>query len=205
MINRTLAALFVFAFPVAGADERADAIVRELGNFEPAIRSFYVGPPPARIPAEERRRELYNELLELQASGVDALARGLDDAAVGVRQNASLALSVLSGGWMLDEKLDISAALPSLIRALDDSDELVRARSAHAIGAIGPGAEAALPALLELLKNRDEGSRIGACIAFKGIGPPAASALPALRRALGDRSTDVREFAQRAIDAIEQA
>ena len=188
-----------------GATElEADAVATALRDFYPGIRCA-VAPSSAEECAEEaRRRELYGQLLEMGPVAVLALAKKLDDVDVRMRQNASLALSVLSGGWMLGDKLDIDSALPNLIRALKDSDELVRARSAHAIGSIGAGAVTAVPALIELLKNTDEGSRIGACIALRGIGRPAAHALPALRHALEDRSTDVREFAQRAIEAIEE-
>ena len=53
-----------------------------------------------------------------------------------------------------------------------------------------------------LLGSVDEGSRNGACIALYGIGPAAKDALPALEDALSDSSTDVRRFAQRAIEKI---
>jgi HEAT repeat protein len=69
--------------------------------------------------------------------------------------------------------MDIRAALPALIAALQDADGSVRAWSAQAIGEIGPDAAQAVPALVMLLGNADEGSRNSACIALYGIGPAA--------------------------------
>jgi HEAT repeat protein len=55
-----------------------------------------------------------------------------------------------------------------------------------------------------LLESADERARNSACIALGKIGPLAKAALPALRAALFDASPDVRRFAARAIQRIEQ-
>jgi hypothetical protein len=163
-----------------------------------------VGRPPPIPRTEVIRDAAYRELHHLGPAGVTALARAYSDADVRLRRNVALALLVLSEGiWPGLDKLDVSLALPELTAALRDDDPDVRAWSAHAIGMIGPGARSAVPALTRLLRNANEGSRNSACIGLKGIGPAASSALPALRRALSDRSAHVREFARRAIAAIE--
>jgi HEAT repeat protein len=79
----------------------------------------------------------------------------------------------------------------------------VRAWAAHALAEIGPDAKDAVPALIKLLKDSDEGPRNDSCMALGDIGPVAIDALPALRNALNDPSKDVRQFAQRAIDKIQ--
>jgi hypothetical protein len=160
---------------------------------------------PARIPPSEVVRDAsYRELHRLGPEGVTALARAYSDADVRLRRNVALAFLVLGQGiWPGLPKLDVSLALPELMRALSDDDPNVRAWSAQAIGMIGADARPAVPALIRLLADADDGSRNSACIALRGIGPAAAGALAALRRALSDRSADVRGFAHRAILAIE--
>lgn len=156
--------------------------------------------------AEEQRRRFYESLLQLGPDGVLALSRALSDDDVNLRKNAALALGVLAGGWYEPSwpKLDIKAALPALVAALQDSDTNVRAWSAQAIGSIGPDAAPAVPDLISLLANSEEGSRNSACIALRFIGPAAKAALPALRKALSDRSKDVQRFAALAIENIER-
>lgn len=183
---------------------RADTLVQQLRDLptplplEPSDGSV--------LPAERRRRELYDQLRQLGEEGVDALSRGLRDKDVQLRKNVALAFGALAGGWFdpLWPKLDIRAGLPALIAALQDSDESVRAWSAQAIGAIGSDAAPAVPALVRLLASADEGSRNSACIGLKGIGPSAKEALPALQKSLADPSADVRRFAEMAISRIDQ-
>ena len=158
--------------------------------------------------AETRRRNIYEELLDWDASSIPSLVAGLKDPDVRLRRNVALAFGVLSGGWWPFEcgpaKIDIRSALPALVVALGDSDPDVRAWAAQAVGDIGANAADAVPALTELLEKGDEGSRNSACMALGQIGPAAKAALPALRAALSDKSQDVRRFAARAIQRIEQ-
>lgn len=202
--------------PVEQPDAHADALVAQLRELPPQINPGPLsvlcsgsGPceRPPRPPQEVKRRQIYDQLYELGASGVPALARALDSPEVSLRRNATLALDVLSGGWWFYDrnpsKVDVSAALPALIKALGDSDPNVRWGAAAVLGNIGPAAAEAVPKLVALLHDENEGARNTACIGLKGIGPAARSALPALRRALSDPSPDVRRFAQSAIASIE--
>lgn len=182
----------------------AAALVRELREF-PAGLPGIARSDGTVDPLERRREAIYERLRALNGAAISALSRGLKDPEVRIRRNAALALTVLAGSWYKPSRprLDIRPSLPALIEALGDSDSLVRARAAHAIGDIGPAAVSALPPLLTLLEHPDEGSRIGACIALRGIGSAASSALPALRQALNDPSEDVRQFAAQAIRSVE--
>lgn len=84
---------------------------------------------------------------------------------------------------------DAVAAVPALVRALDDSDGFVRSGAAFALGKIGPGAADAVPAMVRVLRRSgyfDQGI-IGPAIA--GIGPAAVPALIDLTR---DRDHQVR-------------
>ena len=187
----------------------AEGVVEQLRELPTPLPIVGNGPSPVGqpvpIPQSEALRDAkYRELHRLGPAGVTALARAYGDTDVRLRRNVALALLVLSEGiWPGLDKLDVSLALPELTVALRDDDPDVRAWSAQAIAMIGPGAGSAVPALIRLLGNADEGSRNSACIGLKGIGRAASSALPALRTALSDRTTDVREFASRAILAIE--
>jgi hypothetical protein len=195
--------------PVSRDAVTAERIVEQLRDLPTPLPIVGNGPSPVGErppipPSEVLRDELYRRLHSLGPSAVTALARGYQDVDVRLRRNVALSFLVLGEGiWERLPKMDISAALPELTIALEDTDPDVRAWSAQAIGSIGARAASALPALIRLLSNEDEGSRNSACIALRGIGPDASGAIPALRRALSDRSDDVRKSARRAIDAIE--
>ncbi len=122
--------------------------------------------------------------------------------------------------------------IPSMIRALADSDASVREQSAEALGRLGPEADPAVPALILLLSDRDPFvsgraadalSRIGegsvprlvaalsdgetnvrwcAAIALGKIGAAAGGAVPALVRALRDTDDNVRWSAAMALDGM---
>jgi HEAT repeat protein len=189
--------------PVRGQDE-ADQLVQQLREFRAALPA--AGPSNGvPDPVEERRRQLYTRLRDLDEQAVPALIRGLANPDTQVRRNVVLFLGVAaSSGYGLSRpKMNIESTLPALITSLEDRDERVRGLAAQAIGEIGPNAAAAVPALIKLLSDLSEGSRNSACIGLAGIGPAANTALPALRSALSDSSVTVRRFAQRAIERID--
>jgi hypothetical protein len=208
-VYQALGLMFVVAFarhsvPLHGQSD-PNALVGQLGDFRAALQ----GSAPANRapdPMEERRRELYAQLLDLGDVALPALISGLRDDNVQLRRNVALFLGVAAGSWYERSRprLNIQPALPALIVSLEDPDDRVRGLAAQAVGEIGPGAEAAVPALIRLLSNPSVGSRNTACIGLRGIGPAAKSALPALRNALSDPDPDVRGFAERAIQSIER-
>jgi hypothetical protein len=211
-----LIALTPYARPQGTDPVDVDAVVQQLRGL-PA--ELYAGPgsylcnpapspcpPPPLPPAEMKRQHIYRQLSALGSASVPALARGLQNADVSVKRNAALSLYVLSNesssSDRVTRRVDIRAALPALIAALQDSDSRTAALAAQAIGNIGATGVAAVPILLRLLNSEDEALRNSACIALGGIGPSAKSALPRLNRALADPSPDVQGFARLAIAKI---
>jgi hypothetical protein len=102
-----------------------------------------------------------------------------------------VALGALAVGWSHDRypsRIDISAALPALMTALQDSDQHVRANAALDLGDMGSKAAPAVGRLIETLGDPDEGVRESVCRGLGGIGPAAKAALPTLWQALVDPS-----------------
>ncbi len=90
-------------------------------------------------------------------------------------------------------------ALPSLVRALADSDSIVRGQSAFALAAIGPPA---VPGLVEALKSQDINARRLAIFALGKIGPEAKSAKDALAPLLKDPDPEIRQSCANALEKI---
>lgn len=217
---RLAIAFRVAAFPALAAEASSaddpDALVlrlRELpehidpGPVSVICSGSHPCPFPPLPPLEAKRRHIYDELYALGPAGVAALARGLASSDVQLRRNVAVTLDVLGGGWWFHERspprIDISAALPALIKALGHLDADIRGYAASDLGDVGSNAAPAVPRLIELLGDPDEGVRNNVCIGLKGIGPAAKAALPALRQVLADPSDDVRRFARLAIASIE--
>src|SRR5262249_27344873 len=77
------------------------------------------------------------------------------------------------------------AAVPALIRILQDKDERWQRQSAaHALSAIGPSAKAAVPALVEALKDEEPDLRSIALGALGRIGAGDKTLVPILIEAL---------------------
>src|SRR5205085_2896434 len=78
-------------------------------------------PAGGRAPSEEKRRSIYEELLEWGPKSIPPLAAGLQDPDVRLRRNAAIAFQALGGGWYPFEcgpaKVDISLALRALVAA----------------------------------------------------------------------------------------
>src|SRR5262245_50409380 len=94
------------------------------------------------------------------------------------------------------------AAVPDLIKALEDEDWEVRNQAAVALGVIGPEAKAAVPALIDVLQGEDKYLRSHAATALGKVGRQAGTAVPALTRALQDKDEDVRRNAAAALGQI---
>jgi hypothetical protein len=197
--------------PSEGVDEEVAALVKELRDLNADARC-----PPCReshASWAEKDRQINDRFHALGSPAVPALARMLQSSLQG--SDADLTESIFgilgsvsrpsytSPDGSRHEKIDISAALPVLILALDDPN--ARWQVPHVIGAIGPKAAEAVPKLLALLDEEIvllknvRAAAINACIGLEGI-----DSLPALRRqARSDPNPDERQFAQRAIASIE--
>jgi len=184
------------------ARSRADTVVEQMRGFDMQPRSSRMDDGTIN-PKEQRRQEITKQLHSIGKEAIPALIHALKDSDVQMRRNAELVLIALAGGYDGEPKMDIRGAIPALTKAKGDKDSNVRQWAAHALAEIGPDAKDAVPALIKLLKDSDEGPRNDSCMALGDIGPAAIDALPALRNALNDSSKDVRQFAQQAIDKIQ--
>jgi HEAT repeat protein len=89
------------------------------------------------------------------------------------------------------------------INNLHDPDAAARARAIHALGAIGPQAEAAVPELADILTQDPEPkSRMEAALALSKMRPASAAAVPALAQALADKDLRVRMNAAIALTGL---
>ena len=120
-------------------------------------------------------------------SALPALVSVLRHDAGPLRETAVSALARIGG-----------AAVPALLRALDDRSWDVRALAVDALGQVGD--PAAVPGLLRVLESDDADLRARAASALGEIGQ--RNALPGLIRALHDRDGVVRWWAAEALGRI---
>jgi len=80
-----------------------------------------------------------------------------------------------------------AAALPELVRGLNDPVDYVRAKAADALGAMGPEARAAVRPLADKLLVKGEQIMVlrSVAAALGDIGPAARDALPILEQTRG--------------------
>jgi hypothetical protein len=95
-------------------------------------------------------------------------------------------------------------AVPALIRLLNDSDELTRARAGTSLGLLGQKPEIVVPALIRNL-GETNGWRVphSAAKGLSRFGTNAAAALPALKAIAAHQDWRVREMVEAAIQSIE--
>jgi len=189
--------------PSEAVDEQVEALVQELRD-QPRAKELRCTPCALayrETPEDIRMHQTFDRLIAVGRPATPALARILESSLQGsdvdLKSTILWILSDLRGApWTTQN--DISAALPALILALDDSDPGVRSHAGAILGGFGPQAAEAVPKLLALLDDENAVVRTGACNGLRGIEP-----LPALRQARSDPNLDKRQFAQRAIASIE--
>jgi HEAT repeat protein len=95
-------------------------------------------------------------------------------------------------------------AVPALIRLLNDSDELTRARAGTSLGLLGQKPEIVVPALIRNL-GETNGWRVphSAAKGLSRFGTNAVAALPALKAIAQHQDSSVREMVATAIQSIE--
>lgn len=124
------------------------------------------------------------------------LEDALDDEDVSVRLQAVDALAALTEY--------ASRAEPSLIVALGDSDSRVGLAAVMALLDLAEDKQGLAERMVKVLQGRRESefTRVGACMVLMHLGPAAKEAVPALLKAVEDPSTEVREYAHLALQAI---
>ena len=179
------------------------------------------------------RMKAANELGFMRADAAEAvptLVDALEDSYEPVRRNAIYALGAI-GKPAVEPLIDALAAekeafdmdpilhicdaahglaatgasetVPTLITALQDASENVRASAAYALGEMGPAAAEAVDELVALLIDESEEVRRHATSALGMIKVPVSKTVPALVDVLEDREdTDLAFFAAQALTRI---
>lgn len=152
-------------------------------------------------------------LVNISPNGVEAATCGLQSTNALVRRETAGVLGIpgivrfttnATPARMAVLRAQAEFAVPPLIRALNDSDELTRARAAIALGLLGQKPEIAVPALIKNLQVTNSWRvPASAAKALGRFGPSAALALPALKEIATHPDSHVRETATSAIEAIE--
>jgi hypothetical protein len=152
-------------------------------------------------------------LISVRPAGLDAVLAGLESTNTFTRRQCAGALAALGvspfwseGSRSREDTLQRRGhvAVPPLLKALNDSDELVRTKAAAALGLLGQQPELVVPALIRNL-HQTNSWRVpaSAAKALGRFGPDAASAIPELKKAAQHADLGVREAANSAIEAIE--
>lgn len=131
---------------------------------------------------------------------VTALLNGLGDDNGRVRKNVATSILLIP-----KDTVDASyaATVPSITKAMKDSDVTVRRVATQLPGLIGANAKSAVPELTAALKDEDDLVRENAARSLGEIGPDAKSAVaPLLERLQKDEERDVREHAAKALGRI---
>jgi hypothetical protein len=89
------------------------------------------------------------------------------------------------------------AAIRGLLR---NSDPMVRAHAAQALGTLGPDAAAAVPELTSALDDKEDGVVLSALTALQSIGSAAQEALPRITELRRHRNTQVQAVATEMVE-----
>jgi HEAT repeat protein len=152
-------------------------------------------------------------LADINEDGLRAALGGLHSTNTFVRRETAGRLGALGiKRFMTDSTPDqlqllrrqAGIALPPLIVASTDPDELVRARAVIALGLLGQKPEQVVPVLEKLLRN-EKGWRVPSAAAksLGRFGANAVTAIPALKEALKHQDSRVSGAATNALRAIE--
>lgn len=212
---RTATIAVLLALPLAGRAESPLSKGMD-GEVQPLVQQLLDQPRAKELrcttcalayketPEDVRMHQTFDRLIAIGSPATPALARMLESSLRGSDEDLIHTILWILGdlrGAPWTKQNDISAALPALILALDDSDPTTRSWAANNIGAIGPTAAEAAPKLVPLLDDKKFGwqvVRAGACNGLRGIDP-----LPTLRQARSNPNPEKRQFAQRAVASIE--
>lgn len=180
-IHGSLAALLVFALPLAAAEQLDDPV----GHWAEKLTHANV----------QVRMEAVVELGKLGPKAAPAVPAIADRLESDKDERVRLAAAGVLGQIGPDAK----AAVPALIGALKDEGFDVASWSATALGKIGPGAKAAVPELAKMLGSYRSSRSYTAAVALGEIGPDAKAAVPDLLRMV---EKDLHHYAPEACLAL---
>jgi vesicle coat complex subunit len=92
-------------------------------------------------------------------------------------------------------------AVPGLIEALDDQDELIRMHAVGALGEIGIPSAQVIPALAKALRDPSRTVRHRALSQFAFSLPPTESVMPHLKELTGDKDPGIATLAKSALNS----
>ena len=134
----------------------------------------------------------------LGADGLPSLVEVLDDTNAPNRASA-----VLHIGGFPKPQSNGAAAVPALVRCLDQGDPVVQAYAIEALGNLALNPEIAVPALVRsATPSRNTDVRLRAFQALSRFGEGARAAVPALQSAMQDEDSLIRFGASLALSRI---
>ncbi|HIP10331.1 MAG TPA: HEAT repeat domain-containing protein, partial [Rhodospirillales bacterium] len=133
-----------------------------------------------------------HDCLNAQRSDLEALMKQIHNSDIQVRCEAIQNLGMIGD----------STAVPALIHALEDPDELVRGYVVEALSSIGQPTGNVIPALLDALDDKDPEVRLYAAEGLGKIGEPVA--IPELIQALDDPNESVAAAIAQTLQIIGQ-
>ena len=163
-------------------------LVHEAGRSLPLLRQFLTGDD------EDLHLQTFEIIRRIGPPAIPLLVDLLRREQVDFRRFAADAF--------IDLAPDTVWIQPALRQALRDSDSMVAADAARALGALGKRASPSVRALIKALSHKEPHVRIYAAEALANIGPNADAATKDLTRALGDPIPGVRWAAGEALSSI---
>ncbi len=151
------------------------------------------------VPAERRNQAAYFAFLTLGAraeAAVPALVQILE-------LNISPFSQQCTAGSLASVGPAANVAIPILVRALTNSNPLVRQDIVNSLGRLHSQPEMVVPALTNALNDPAARVRSAACLALSQVGAGAKPAVPALVKALNDADPGVTSVAALALRQID--
>jgi HEAT repeat protein len=101
-------------------------------------------------------------------------------------------------------QIDGEKSVPTLIELLKKKDTGLRQAVLNVLPQFGPKGKEAVPTLIELLADKEPNVRWQSAYALGQIGKDAKEAIPALKTAAKDKDPNVQQYAQMALQLIDQ-
>jgi RNA polymerase sigma factor (sigma-70 family) len=152
----------------------------------------------AAVATADSGHDPYAELFALAAMGPESIG---PLTTMFTNQNKWARINTTTAVYMTD--YDAEAAVPALLKELDDPDAQVRSQAPAALAHIHKQLDVVLPALLKNLKDPDDSVRWCTASAIGQLGPDAKSAFPDLLEVWHNDKTGVASWAGGALKNID--